>query len=122
MTWKHISASSEDVREVINKLLNHINYVPSELRPYCKVAAADQKFEKARGALFYYDGKIDEFSPIENTYMLYDAYSFNDYEGLFNCVDIKLNSLSLAQSLQAQVIFTNSRSDDASVVIYYPKI
>jgi len=79
------------------------------------------KSSKARGLLIF-DESGEEFKgTIDEPFKMEKYKEDTNYDGLYRKAVNFLNSLDIAKAQNARLVFTNAKSNDATIVIYYPK-
>jgi len=123
MTWSYWNYADDDVADVISNVQNQLNDITSKNPDaVIMVAISDQHDGDARGVVFS-NPSITSQSPVSSATWQHETKSDDtDYNSLYSGIADLLNggTLSLQSQYWAQLAYTNHKSGDATLTLFYP--
>lgn len=121
MDWYYKSYSEKQTPAVVDKIIGRLDRLSPRQAASMKVAMSDMSGKDARGIVFWdADGEDVPLSSGDwrpRTFKTGNKYKEELYEPTLEL----LKRLSPAQALNARVTFTNLKSKNATMTIFYPE-
>ncbi len=123
MTWSYWNYADDDVDTVITNVQNHLDDITSNSpNAAIMVAISDQHDGDARGLVFS-NPSLSSQSHVKSAKWQHQTESSStDYDSLYSGIADLLNggTLTLQSQYWAQLAYTNHKSGDATLTLFYP--